>query len=136
MADRSLFERLVRSRPGALTSQYDTQGAIDSVVRNLREIFNARQGCCATRPDYGMPSLGDLIFSFPMAIPEITRSVKTLVAEFEPRLRNVQVRHNAEADDMQALRFSIRAELVTDDDLMPLTLDGFVAGDGFVEVRT
>lgn len=136
MADRTLFERLGSGRPGTPTARRDAQGAIDSVVRNLRVIFNARQGCSAARPDYGMPDLGDLVYSFPISIPEVTRAVRTLVEKFEPRLRNVQVRHQEGALDMATVRFHIRAELVVGDGATPLVLDGALTGDGHIEVRS
>lgn len=136
MVERTLFERLASSRPGRLTARHDTQGAIDSVVRNLRVMLNARQGCSAARPDYGMPDLGDAVFSFPVSIPEVTRVIKTLVEQFEPRLRNVQVRHNNDAENIATVRFHIRAELDSGDDKMPLVLDGSLAGDGYIEVRS
>ena len=83
-----------------------------------------------------MPDLTDIVFSFPVAIPEVTRVIRTLVEEFEPRLRNVQVRHNADEANLQEVRFHIHGELFSSDGKTPVTLDGSMSGDGHIEIRS
>lgn len=137
MSEHSLLERLARegaSGPRATTLKTATPA--DSVVRNLRRLFNARQGCSQTRPDLGMPDFGDTMYSFPNALPEIIRAIKLQVEQFEPRLRNVQVRHDGDHDDPQTVRFSIRADLVVSDEVSPIRFAGVLGGDGHVDVHS
>jgi type VI secretion system protein len=135
LVERCLLERLGRGTPTA-TIASNAGVAIDSVVSNLRRLFNARQGCSETRPDLGMPDFGDMQRGINSALPEIIHAVKTLVEQFEPRLRNVQVRHDIEDDQPQTIRFSIRADLVLSDGATPIRFAGTFGGDGHVEVQS
>jgi type VI secretion system protein len=135
VSERCLLERLVRGVASSATSTVDAGAAIDSVVRNLRRLFNARQGCSVVRPDLGMPDFGDMTFGVADTLPQIIRSVKTLIEQFEPRLRGVQVRHDIDEDDPQTIRFAIRAELVVADSTTPIRFAGVLGGDGHIDVR-
>jgi type VI secretion system protein len=133
--ERCLLERLLRGGPVDATSTVDTGAAVDSVVRNLRRLFNARQGCSESRPDLGMPDFGEMTFGINNALPEIIRAVRFQIEQFEPRLRGVQVRHDIDPDDPQSIRFSIRAELVLADGATPIRFAGVLGGDGHIDVR-
>ncbi len=132
MAGPSLLERIARSVDGARVQ--GGQADIASVVANLREIFNARQGSSTARPDYGMPDFGDLTFGFTMLVPEIAQAIAQQIQRFEPRLADVQVRPREDADSIGAVRFAIRARLVGDE-AGPVVIDGALSGDGRLEVQ-
>lgn len=135
MAERSLIERLARGEPPRTAATVDVGTAVDSVVRNLRRLFNARQGCSQSRPDLGMPDFGDMTYGVVSTLPEVVRAVKFQIEQFEPRLRNVHVRHDIDEDDPQSIRFSIRAELVLSDSATPIRFSGTLGGDGHIDVR-
>jgi type VI secretion system protein len=113
MSDRTLIERLEEATDDA--SPVQEHGSIDrfqaSVLDNLRRILNARQGCCETRPDFGMPDLNDAIGQGADAVPVVARAVKQQIEMFEPRLENVAVRFLADPDNPLLLDFQINAVL-------------------------
>ena len=135
MAERCLLERLTQGVAGRVTSTVDTGAAIDSVVRNLSRLFNARQGCSQSRTDLGIPDFGELMFGATDTLPEIIRAVKFQIEQFEPRLKGVQVRRDIDDDNPQMIRFSIRAELVLADGATPIRFSGVLGGDGHIDVR-
>jgi len=64
-----------------------------AVLRNVRQILNTRQGSALTCPEYGVMQLSELVHDFPDAIGTMQRAIKNTLALYEPRLKNVQVRH-------------------------------------------
>lgn len=135
MAEYSLLERLARTADLGPRAKPNADAPAESVARNLRRLFNARQGCAQARPDLGMPDFGESAYGFPSALPEIIRAIKFQIEQFEPRLRNVQVRHDTDHDDPQTVRFSIRADLVISDEIAPIRFSGVLGGDGHIDVR-
>jgi type VI secretion system protein len=117
MRDRTLFERL--DTAGSLSAVVDNFSATlvtESVVDNIRRIFNTRQGAVETRPDYGMPDLNDVVSLYLEAVPAIEQAVREQIEKFEPRLRNVEVSFEAQPDDPMALGFVVTALIVGRDD--------------------
>ncbi len=135
MAERALLERLAASRPGRPAVRSDGAASVESVMRNLRRLFNSREGCALTRPDLGLPDFGSLAQSFPNALQDVIKAIKYQIEQFEPRLRNVQVRHQVDAEDPRLIRFHIRAEFAGADDATPVLFDGVLGSDGRVDVR-
>jgi len=113
MRDRSLFDRLDEATDAdpPPASEFDTSRLADSVMENLRRIFNSRQGATETRPDYGVPDLNDVITLYLEAGPTVERAVRLQIEKFEPRLSHVEVSQDLQRDDPTALAFSIRAIL-------------------------
>ena len=86
-----------------------------AVLRNVRQILNTRQGSALTCPEYGVMQLSELVHDFPDAIALMQRSIKNTLATYEPRLKNVQVRHiQREAQDF-TLEFEITGQLTLAD---------------------
>ncbi len=113
MHDRSLFERLeAATHPARLPAPFSASALSESVINNIRRIFNARQGSCETRPDYGVPDLNDVVRMHLEAVPAIERAVRTQIELFEPRLRDVQVRFEPDSEDPLSLGFAVTATLV------------------------
>lgn len=83
-----------------------------SVLRNLERLLNSRHGSAPTCPDYGIPSLEDVMHGGSDALRDLTAEIKRSIETYEPRLRSVRVRLVPRGDDMTLLRFDITAELV------------------------
>jgi type VI secretion system protein len=96
-----------------------TLGA-DSVIEHLRVLLNTRRGEAPTVPNYGVPDFSDTVHSFPGAITTLQRAIRDTITEFEPRLKNVQVRHVQNEDDVLTLRFEITARLADGNKLLRL----------------
>ncbi|CAN1523843.1 COG3518 Predicted component of the type VI protein secretion system [Rhabdaerophilaceae bacterium] len=113
MRDRTLFEQLDSAgRLSAVADSFSVAMVTESIVDNIRRIFNTRQGAVETRPDYGMPDLNDVVSLFLEAVPAIETAVRDQIEKFEPRLRNIDVAFEAHPDDPMALGFVVTATIV------------------------
>lgn len=133
----SLFERLEtarRSGEGSSGAAHAPSHA-DSVLANVRSILNTRQGCCETRPDYGMPDLNDISREASETIPAIARAVKQQLEAFEPRLRQVQVRPLPQPDAPGEFAFSVGAVLVDGETGEAMRFDTVLGNDRQMRLR-
>ncbi|WP_051335000.1 type VI secretion system baseplate subunit TssE [Bradyrhizobium sp. Ai1a-2] len=137
MFDRSLMERLEEATVTVVPSQ--THFSFDrfqaSILENLRLILNSRQGCCETRPDFGMPDLNDAIGQGADAVRAVARSLKQEIEAFEPRLGNVSIRFYANPDNPLQLTFHVGAMLNYKGELERVSFDAILSGDKRVQVR-
>lgn len=134
----SLFERLEAAREPGVGSPETTpvRSLPDSVLTNVRAILNARQGCCETRPDYGMPDLNDISREASETIPAIARAVKLQLETFEPRLRQVQVRPLPLSDAPGEFAFSVSAVLIDGGDGEAMRFDTVLGNDRQMRLRS
>ena len=81
-------------------------------MTHLKNMLNTRQGSSLTCPDYGLMEVSDVLHEFPDAIGLLQRSIKNSIQQYEPRLKNVQVRQ-IKSDVAQAmiLEFEITAQI-------------------------
>jgi type VI secretion system protein len=88
---------------------YDLEAA---VMTHLRSMLNTRQGSSLTCPDYGLMEVSEVLHEFPEAIGLVQRSIKNSVQQYEPRLKNVQVRQvKTDAAQSMVLEFEITAQI-------------------------
>jgi type VI secretion system protein len=83
---------------------------LQSILAHLRALLNSRQGDSPCAPRYGVVEFVDVALGFPAALPELAKSIRSTILEFEPRLKNVTV-HQQPQDDPLVLRFEIAAQL-------------------------
>ena len=105
MAGRGLLSR-IESEQG--TSSRDADVA-SSIVEHLRVLLNTRRGDSVTVPGFGVVDFTDLVHSFPSSIQTLQAAIRATILEFEPRVRNVSVRHVPDEDPL-LLRFEITAQ--------------------------
>jgi type VI secretion system protein len=84
----------------------------DSVIEHLRVLLNARRGASPSCPEFGIPDFSDLVHQFPGAIQTLQRAIRETITTFEPRLRQITVRH-VPSEDPLTLRFEITAHSVS-----------------------
>lgn len=83
-----------------------------AVVAHLRNMLNTRQGSCLTCPDYGIATVSEVTHDFPEALGIMQRSIKSTIQAYEPRMKNVQVRHvKREEGNRLMLEFEITGQL-------------------------
>lgn len=125
MIDRSLMERLEQARASRGPSQQ--QGSFDrfraSVLDNLRRVLNSHQGCCETRPDFGMPDLNGAIGQGADAVRTIAHSLKQQIETFDPRLENVSIRVQTDRQYPLQLTFHVNATLYYNGRMEPISFD-------------
>jgi type VI secretion system protein len=110
----SLLSRLELASDPTLAERYTRRDSdVESAVTaHLAQLLNTRQGSCQTCPDYGLIEVSEVLYDFPDAIGIVQRALKNTIQTYEPRLKNVQVRHikNDYASEM-TLQFEITAQL-------------------------
>lgn len=133
----TLLERLDAAQAGrpVARSTIDPSAVAESVMGNLQEVLNVREGCCETRPDYGVPDFNSFIGLFPDALPAIARTVREQIEAFEPRLTDVDVEFVPDPDQPLTLNFHISAELALDGERRRVTFETVFSDDGHVAVR-
>ncbi len=105
MAGRGLLSR-IESEEGTSSRNADVS---TSIVEHLRVLLNTRRGDAATVPGFGVVDFTDLVHSFPSSIQTLQAAIRATILEFEPRLRNVSVRHMPDEDPL-VLKFEITAQ--------------------------
>ena len=136
MFDRSLTERLEAStadRPFR-PSVFDKSRLLESVLENVRRIFNERRGSCETRLDYGMPDLNDVLGQggTPASLALI---VQQIMETFEPRLSDAVVRFTPDPTNPMNINFRVSAVLHYGEDAERVAFDTVVSDDKRVRVR-
>jgi type VI secretion system protein len=105
VAGRGLLSR-IESEEGTSSRNVD---ASTSIVEHLRVLLNTRKGDSVTVPNFGVVDFTDLVHSFPSAVQTLQANIRATVLEYEPRLRNISVRHVPDEDPL-VLRFEITAQ--------------------------
>jgi type VI secretion system protein len=133
-----MFERRLRERiMGDETARRiatDPSALLDDVLRHLRELFNVRQGSVEIRPDYGMVDINGVIHNFPDGIGVLRAEIRRQIETFEPRLRDVAVRHVPTEDNVLHLVFSVSATLTLSEKTQRIALEAEVGDNGFIRV--
>ncbi len=83
---------------------------VESIVAHLRVLLNTRRGDAVCCPEFGVVDFSDIVHEFPGAIQQLVKSIRATILDFEPRLKNVSVRHVPDEHALQ-LRFEIQAQL-------------------------
>ena len=83
----------------------------ESILRHLRAMCSTRLGSMPIRPDYGLPSISEMVHSFPDATSAIARALAYTIETYEPRLTKVTVRHVPSEPASLVVRFEVSAQL-------------------------
>jgi len=113
-----LLQKLARAADPTSTGRNTYRDAdIEAAIsQHVVQILNTRQGSCLTCPDYGLMEVSEVLHDFPDAIGMVQRSIKNSLQTYEPRLKNVQVRHVKNEDLHQmVLQFEITGQFVYPD---------------------
>jgi type VI secretion system protein len=102
MAARGLLSRIASGAGPA--------DEIGSILEHLRALLNTRQGDSPCAPRYGVLDFSDVVHALPGAVPALLQAMRATIAEYEPRLKAVSVRH-LPVDGELVLRFEVSAQL-------------------------
>jgi len=115
--ERTLIERLMKPEVRSARSARERKEQLTaSVINHLSRLLNSRQGCSLTTPDYGMPDFNESLGTKNEMQAAFENAIRTTILTYEPRLRRVTVRLEEEDGPRLNPRFSITAELVSNDD--------------------
>jgi type VI secretion system protein len=110
----SLLTRISHAaNPHALERHtWKDQDLEQAVIAHLGRMLNTRQGSSLTCPDYGLIEVSEVLHDFPDAVGIVQRAIKNSIQQYEPRLKNVQVRHvKNEASSTMFLEFEITGQI-------------------------
>ncbi|AGP38411.1 hypothetical protein BE04_30280 [Sorangium cellulosum] len=115
MAGPSLLTRIQHAADPHSTERhtYRDHDLESAILTHLGHMLNTRQGSSLTCPDYGLMEVSEVLHEFPEAIGLVQRSLKNCIQAYEPRLKNVQVRHVRNDSVLQSmiLEFEITAQI-------------------------
>jgi type VI secretion system protein len=135
----SLLSRIEQAADPTSSGRYTSRDSDteSSVTQHLARMLNTRQGSCLTCPDYGLIEVSEVLYDFPDAIGIMQRALKNTIQTYEPRLKNVQVRHlKSEVGNEMSLSFEITAQLqLPDGRRQSLRFSTAVDGSGNVKVQ-
>ena len=136
----SLWDILTQPEAVLLPPSSPSEEVRRDVLRNIRDVLNARRGRCMGHPDYGMPEVSEFFVS-PRGMTRLAREIKRTIERWEPRVaRPVDVRAVAagepEGADAGVFRaaFLVRARLTAPWNEMCTFRTMFMA-DGRAEVE-
>lgn len=132
MVSVSLLQRLEDDhlRSAGASAYSDETAVTDSILADLRVLLNSRQGCCESRPDYGLMDFEAAAENYRNAIAMIARDVEKQIRLFEPRLRNVVVRGIEDKARPLEVVFHVAAELAYKDRTIKVSFDSVLGSDG------
>ena len=82
-----------------------------SISSHLTRLLNSRQGSLQHLPDYGLPDITEIYQGLPYSVNQLTQAIKNTIEKYEPRLRNVYVSQNSDANKDYILHLLIRGEI-------------------------
>ena len=140
MPDRTPRPRVLSIYGGKLTGwrAVSEREVRDSILTNLIAMCGTRVGTMLTCPDFGIADISEMVYSFPEAITLMASTLKHTIQTYEPRLKNVQVRHirNEQTNNM-SLEFEVTGQLVLPDGRrQSLRFATAVDGNGSVRVSS
>ncbi len=106
---------------------------VQSILAHLRVLLNTRQGDSPCLPGYGIMDFTDIVYSVPASVPQLVKNIRATILDYEPRLRNVTVRHLPDEDPL-SLRFEISAVVAQSRSNQALRLSTTVHPGGRIDV--
>ena len=106
---------------------------VQSILSHLKVLLNTRQGDSPCVPGYGIVDFADMVHGFPASVPQLVKSIRSTIIEFEPRLKNVTVRHQPDEVSL-VLRFEIAAQLAQAKGTRMLRLATTVLPGGSIDI--
>jgi type VI secretion system protein len=114
----SLLERIA-GRSGRNRARYEPttgenlEALMESVRNHLAKLLNSRHGMSAALPDYGLPSLVDVVVDSGNYVQLVQDAIRTTVEKYEPRLKRVRVTRKEEEGNKQTLVFRVDAIMIS-----------------------
>jgi type VI secretion system protein len=132
---RTLLERLRNPGPaGERHLRVSSREVFNSILANLQNLLNTCHGNCLTDPRYGLPHMTEVRGTMPDSIGSFAAAIRSSIERYEPRLRNVTVRHAPHTDRLE-LRFEISGLVVDEEERTAVRFETYVGEEGRLIVR-
>lgn len=135
MAGHTLLMRIRRPELAQARREVSDQEVRESVLEHLRLMCTTRLGTMLTSPTFGVPDLSEIVHSFPDAVTILSRALKQSIADHEPRLKNVVIRHIPNEDAALTLRFEISGTIINGDQKAGVKFETTIDDSRAVRVR-
>lgn len=105
--------RILEENPQARFDRVEKSEVVSSVVSYLNKLMNIRQGSAPAAMDFGLPDMTDIPSEVDSdRILGLQRELQRIIAKYEPRLTNVEVRMLSEEDAKRGeLKFKLFADM-------------------------
>lgn len=134
ISERTVLERLRNPTDIERRSvRVDRRALVDSVVRNLRQILNSRQGSALAQMDLGIPAPCEIVLGFPEAIGQLKRTIVAVIEKYEPRLQGVQVFYQPREAEGLVVNFMVSGRLAHDNS--QITLETHFDNTGLIHLE-
>ncbi len=134
--EERLLERIMNAeRPGQTRGGSPLARKVGSVGRYLGRLLNTRQGSTETAPDLGLPDITNFAHMGGEEVETLERAMADVISRYEPRLVDVQVRYNPEANSAFSMAFSLSARIDSEGSLVPVLFETVLMPDGRIEIR-
>lgn len=107
----ALLSRIRDARNGRSIDASTEESVRASILKHLQAMCATRVGSMLVRPEYGLPAISELVYSFPDAAASIARALAATIEKFEPRLADVRVRHVPTEGMSLVVHFEVTAVL-------------------------
>lgn len=107
----ALLTRIRDARNGRSIDSSTEESVRASILQHLQAMCATRVGSMLVRPEYGLPAISELVYSFPDAASSIARALAATIEKFEPRLADVRVRHVPAEGASLVIHFEVTAVL-------------------------
>jgi type VI secretion system protein len=133
----TLLERLALAvRNGQARSLQEDRGAtMRSILKNLQQVLNSRQGHALAQMDLGIPSPHELMQGFPGTLEQAQRAIRQCILRYEPRLAGAVVTYIKPEEGSQTIGFQVTAQLAGDGSRESLSFHTAISPDGRLRLR-
>lgn len=84
--------------------------APDAVLAHIHHLLSTRLGESLSAPRLGLVDFADIVHSYPSSLQVLVQTIRTMLTQFEPRLRSILVKPVATSDPL-SLALEISAEI-------------------------
>ncbi len=135
MAKQRLLERIryVERNAGKRNIDYLSENDKISIIKYINKLLNIKKGNLITDKNLGMPDFTDFIYNYPECIRDIKKSVKSIIAAYEPRIKDVKVDFISKDESDISLHFQIMGTTVDNEDL--IVFDSIIDKSGDVSIK-
>lgn len=131
---RSLFSDIARTAASAgPTAADEVREVRDAVLAHLKMLFATVRGTVWPARDYGIEDATRIFHDYPGSVEEFRGALEASIRRYEPRLRNVSIRH-VTGDDL-VLRLDINATLLAGGRAVPVRFTSRFDGACRADVR-
>lgn len=117
-------------------SRIDASEYKKSVLEDIKDLYNTQKGTVLISDEMGVPDFTSMLNRLgPQELDTITQSLREVTEKYEPRMKNITVRHMPRDDEYGVMRFTVNAGLSFRDQDISIEYEALVQGNGSVDIE-